>query len=632
VLPPYTPGAPASTNKFLAYVFDWTNQTSGNHVINAIATDTNGNAFRSVPVPIFVGNVSNVTPTVTITQPPNGATFSAPTNIEFDVSIYDPSGEVDAVSFVALPAPGLSPIIYVIYLGSVTNWTSLDPSTRNFTFVWSNAIAGTWSVQAGARGSDGAVVGSTSVLITVEKTYLLSVDIANPTNGTTYPAPTNIELIAGVVANNDTAAYVEFFDGLLPLGVASNWVVVDPPGSPGLPAGSHAYFFDWTNQSLGCHVLTATVTDTNGITFRSEPVTVFIGSPSNFPPLVRITSPPNMASFNAPVNVPLVAFAQAPFGGVQSVEFFAGTNSLGFGQSLPVAVPLPVPGPIPGPVSGPIIVSNFFGSNIFVLIWSNAPPGAYTLTALATDNDGGSATSAPVNITIEPALPPPTNQLDVVSIVATDPIAIASTNCWPWLGGPLTWSNWGSPTAIWTWQTNCGPIDASFTVRRFGSTNSELTVDYSVSGTATNGIDYAALPGTVTIPAGQCEAAIPILPLASSISNFASTVILTLIGTTNEPPEYTMGFPSSAEAIIIDNLAPQPLAGGTLLPDRSFHMWMNGPDGAWFHIDYTTNLADWTPICTNQVVYGSIDFIDPGAGNSTARMYRAVPISGPPRD
>jgi hypothetical protein len=38
----------------------------------------------------------------------------------------------------------------------------------------------------------------------------------------------------------------------------------------------------------------------------------------------------------------------------------------------------------------------------------------------------------------------------------------------------------------------------------------------------------------------------------------------------------------------------------------------------------------WTPLRTNQVVNGSIDFLDPDATNSHERMYRAVPMSNPP--
>jgi hypothetical protein len=397
-----------------------------------------------------------------------------------------------------------------------------------------------------------------------------------------------------------------------------------------LPPGSRAYFFDWTNQSLGSHLLTALATDTNGNTVLSTPVTIFVGSATNFPPIVRITSPPNMAVFRAPANVTLLAYAYDPDpeDAVQSVEFFAGTNGLGFGQPLEFNPGGPI---IPYPPTNP--PSPIRLTNTFLLTWTNPPPGAYSLTALAMDDDGGSATSAPVNITILPVLPPPTNLPEVVSIVATDPIAIAGTNCWSWVGGPLTWSNWMSPTAVWRWYTNCGPIDAAFTVFRGGSTNSDLTVNYAIGGTASNGVDYVTLPGSVTLRAGQTAATISIVPIGGSASNINSTVILALQPTTNSPPDYALGFPSSAEAIIIGtNFMPQLAPVESVLSDHSFHMSLTGPDGAWFHIDYTSNLLNWTPVCTNQVINGSIDFVDPEAATSPARMYRAVPMANPPSD
>jgi hypothetical protein len=609
------------------YLFDWTNQSLGSHVITATAMDTNGDTVSSDPVTIIVGSPTNPPPTVLITQPTNGSTFFTPINIQFVVSVDDPVEDVAFLSFTATPAgSGIGPPLIVL-LGTVSNWTSLDPPTRFYMFDLTNAMLGTWSIEATAVRGDGTVAGSANVEITMQESYPLFVDIASPTNGAAFPEPTNIEMIAGVVATNDAAVSVEFFDGAHPLGVVSNWAVVDPPGSPGLPPGSHAYFFDWTNQSLGSHVLTATATDTNGNTVWSDPVTILVGSATNFPPIVRITSPPNRAVFRAPVDVPLLAYAQDPYGSMQSVEFFAGTNSLGFGQGLafnPGGPMIPVP---PTNPPSPILLTN-----TFELIWSNAPPGAYAITALATDDDGASATSAPVNITILPVPPPPTNLTGIVNIVATDPVAIAGTNCWAWLGGPLTWSNWVSPTAVWWWHTNCAPIDAIFTVSRYGSTNSDLTVNYDIGGTATNGVDYVTLPGSVTIPAGQSAAAITIVPIDGSASNISSTVILALQPTTNSPGNYVLGFPRRAEAIIVDNFGPQPEPGAAMLPGRSFHLWLTGPDGAWFHIDYTTNLVNWTPVCTNQVINGSIDFIDPDAATSSTREYRAVPVADPPSD
>ena len=69
----------------------------------------------------------------------------------------------------------------------------------------------------------------------------------------------------------------------------------------------------------------------------------------------------------------------------------------------------------------------------------------------------------------------------------------------------------------------------AFTVSRpAGATNGVLVVNYSVSGTATGGVDYAALSGTVTIPDGAASATgtVTILPTASLTS--AKTVVLTL--------------------------------------------------------------------------------------------------------
>ena len=69
-----------------------------------------------------------------------------------------------------------------------------------------------------------------------------------------------------------------------------------------------------------------------------------------------------------------------------------------------------------------------------------------------------------------------------------------------------------------------------------------------------------------------------------------------------------------------------------MLPDRCFHLSANGPDGAWFRIEYSTDLRTWTSICTNQVIQGAIDFVDPDAPSEPGRYYRAVPEFGPPVD
>ena len=57
---------------------------------------------------------------------------------------------------------------------------------------------------------------------------------------------------------------------------------------------------------------------------------------------------------------------------------------------------------------------------------------------------------------------------------------------------------------------------------------SDLTVGYTVGGTATPGADYAALSGTVTVPAGVKTATIPVALVDDGVDDAGETVVLTL--------------------------------------------------------------------------------------------------------
>lgn len=87
-----------------------------------------------------------------------------------------------------------------------------------------------------------------------------------------------------------------------------------------------------------------------------------------------------------------------------------------------------------------------------------------------------------------------------------------------------------------------------FTVTRAGDTSQDLTVHYTVGGTATNGTDDWSLPGTVTIPAGETQATVTVIPAADTIPEPTETVILTLLA--SDP--YTVGSPDTASVDIYD--------------------------------------------------------------------------------
>ena len=94
------------------------------------------------------------------------------------------------------------------------------------------------------------------------------------------------------------------------------------------------------------------------------------------------------------------------------------------------------------------------------------------------------------------------------------------------------------------------PLDAgTFTLTRAGSATSltlPLTVNYTVSGTATSGSDYVPLSGMATFLAGETTTAVVVTPLGDAALEDAETVNLTLATSTT----YELGFPATATMMI----------------------------------------------------------------------------------
>jgi RHS repeat-associated protein len=147
----------------------------------------------------------------------------------------------------------------------------------------------------------------------------------------------------------------------------------------------------------------------------------------------------------------------------------------------------------------------------YELTWANVTPGEYLLTAVAFDNAAASTASAAVAVSVV---------MPAVTVTATD-------------------ANASEP----------GANGGQFTVTRTGPTTAALVVNLSAGGTATAGSDYAALPATVTIPAGAATAAVPVTPADDLTVESEETVILTLSGGAT----YAVGSPSAATVTIADN-------------------------------------------------------------------------------
>jgi hypothetical protein len=95
-----------------------------------------------------------------------------------------------------------------------------------------------------------------------------------------------------------------------------------------------------------------------------------------------------------------------------------------------------------------------------------------------------------------------------------------------------------------------GPNPARFAVVCPNGTNgAPLTVNYSLSGTATPGVDYAALPASVTLAAGVTATNIYISPLGNNLSTNQITVTINLAPS----PNYTLTNLATATAVILDH-------------------------------------------------------------------------------
>ncbi len=95
-----------------------------------------------------------------------------------------------------------------------------------------------------------------------------------------------------------------------------------------------------------------------------------------------------------------------------------------------------------------------------------------------------------------------------------------------------------------------------------------LTVNYTVGGTAVPGVDYAALPGSVTLPLGVNSATIDVTPLPGSQLHSPLSVIVTLVAST----AYSLGTPAVGPVVISD----EALANGTGLLGRYWNEASSG--------------------------------------------------------
>lgn len=92
-----------------------------------------------------------------------------------------------------------------------------------------------------------------------------------------------------------------------------------------------------------------------------------------------------------------------------------------------------------------------------------------------------------------------------------------------------------------------GAQPGSFAVTCVGGSDLSLVVNYAISGTASNGVNYSSITNSVT-SADSAPANIAIVPLADGVVDGDKTVVLTLLNSTT----YNLAVPASATVTIHD--------------------------------------------------------------------------------
>jgi hypothetical protein len=208
-----------------------------------VAVDANG-----VPsVAKMVTVKSNAAPGAALTQPANGATFTAPATVSLAASATDSDGTVSKVEF---------------FNGSAKLG---EDTTAPYAYDWTGVAPGSYTLTARATDNLGATTTSTASTITVTTSnpnLLPSASITSPADAATFPWHPTITITATASDSDGSVQKVEFFrdNGATKLGEDT----------------SAPYSYRWKNVPSGTQRLVVRATDNRGAVGASATVTITV--------------------------------------------------------------------------------------------------------------------------------------------------------------------------------------------------------------------------------------------------------------------------------------------------------------------------------------------------------------------
>lgn len=335
------------------YAVEWNESTPGDYTLTARAIDELGAEGISDPVAVTILRTPNQAPQVVITSPTEGAVLSDASPIVIQAEASDPDGSIDRVEF--------------FDGGILVGSDDTEPYELDNSFF---RLPRAHTVTAVAFDDEGDSTESAPVNYTVTRNTAPEVNVVFPNTGASFVAPATI--MVQVAASDDGGTVVQV-DILL-----NNEVVTTDTEAP--------FTALIEDLSTGSYTLMARATDNFGAVTTSPVVNISVRE--NQLPGVLMTSPASGAMLDFGQTVSLQVSTNDPDGEVVRVDYFDNLELIGSSTESP-----------------------------FDISYTPSLPGNRSLTAVATDNDGGTSESLPVVIEVNA---PPVSEAPVLNYSVVD--------------------------------------------------------------------------------------------------------------------------------------------------------------------------------------------------------------------
>ncbi|HIH32607.1 TPA: hypothetical protein HA235_07940 [Candidatus Woesearchaeota archaeon] len=341
------------TDTSYPYEISVTPSSVGIYTFSAKAYDALGANTSSLTSYVTVAAVNNSVPSVSISSPVEGASFTVGSSIPITVSAYDSDGTISWAK--------------VQYL-SGSNWVDIAINYTNaytYRFTWNNAPVGSQAIRAivsDNRQAQSSV--NRNVNVNPGTNHAPNVSITSPVNNANFSVGQSITITASATDVDNNLKNVTFDyedrDG-------TRYVIGVDSSSP--------YSVIWNNPLEGKSGLRATARDTLGLSTVSGVVYVNVNT-GNLPPVVSITSPSNGANISEGSDVIIQVSASDANNNLKNV-----TLEYRYGSAVWSSMGVKSVGP-------------------YTWQFDDAQPGVLSLRATARDTLGLSTVSGVVNVNV----------------------------------------------------------------------------------------------------------------------------------------------------------------------------------------------------------------------------------------